>query len=78
MLLRNGHNDIMTYRIGFVNIAIGEIGDYVTELFKSQALAHRVSQADEQDWLSIMKTDDEDKPKKVVVNHEAQMQKAKG
>lgn len=75
MLIRNGHRDIMLYRIGFFNLAIEEIGDYLSEHFKTSALAHRVSQAEEKEWNEIM-VDKDDEPKTFKVDHSAQMKKS--
>ena len=78
-LLRNGHSDILNYRIGFFNTALEELNDYYSEQIRYNALSHRVSKLDQQDFDKFMREDDDqpNKPKKIVVDHQAQMTKSK-
>ena len=78
MLLRYNHTDIMLYRMGFVNLALEELGDYEIEVLKSRALAHRFSKADEQDFSKFLKQNVDKNETKAVVDHQAQMKQSQG
>jgi len=74
-LLRNGHTNLLKYRINFFYISLEEISDSIEDIIRYNSLAHRVSKLDPSDYEKFMNTSANDKTSKktVTVDHEAQM-----
>lgn len=76
-LIRNGHIDVLKYRVNFVTTALEEIEDYGFDLIKNNSLAHRISKANDLEYGKIMKLN-EPKQKVTNVDHEAQIKQMQG
>lgn len=78
-LIRHGHINVKSYRIGFFKICLEEIEDYISDNIRYNALAHRASKSEQADFDKFMKeVEPKSKTKKVVeVDHEAQMKMLK-
>ena len=64
--------------MGFFYTALEELNDHNSETIRYNALAHRFSKLENNDFDKFMSEGDTDKPKKPVkVDHLAQMQMAK-
>ena len=63
----------MKYRIGFVEICVEEINSFISAKIRYNAIAHRASKLDTQEFESFVSGDTKEK----VIDHEAQMRKAK-
>lgn len=75
-LIRNGHREVFSYRIGFVKTAVEEINDSTSNQIRYNSLAHRLSKLDAKDYGKIM---NENEPKqKPIVDHVANMIQSKG
>jgi ABC-type uncharacterized transport system permease subunit len=69
MLIRNGHTNVMSYRVNFFITCLEELVDSQEELIKFNSMAHRISRLEQQDYDKIFK----DKPKIDEIDHEAQI-----
>ena len=76
-LIRNGHTDLVNYRMGFFYEALVELADHISETRRYNALSHRLSKLEGDDFEKMMSEGQESKPTPVV-DHEAQIRKMKG
>jgi len=67
----------MSYRIGFVTIALEELGDNTSDFLKYTALGVRLSKLENDEFSKFIKEGDNTTPQKVEVDHEAQMKQFK-
>ncbi len=66
--------------MNFFYVCIEELSDYVSETIRYNALSHRLSKLEPQEFDKMMAepTSQSGDAPKVVVDHEAQMKKAQG
>ncbi len=67
----------MEYRVNFFNTCLEELYDSNNETLKANSLSHRLSKLDVNEYNTFMKSGD-DIPKKIEVDHEAQMKRSQG
>ena len=65
--------------MGFFNTSLDELYDHLSEQIRYNALSSRLSKLEQHDFDKFMREDNDDdvKPEKFVVDHQAQMQKSK-
>lgn len=73
-LIRNGHRDVLQYRMNFVEICLEEMGDAISDAIRYNALAHRLSKLDDNAFQKVTQpVTSGGKKAPIVVDHEAQM-----
>lgn len=76
-LIRNGHVNVATYRMSFFNIAIEELFDSISETIRYNALSHRASNLEGDEFTKFMRDGDKKRDTTPVeIDHEAQMREA--
>lgn len=67
----------MSYRIGFVDIALEEINDSLSDTIRYNAISHKGSKLEGKEFTDFVKDETEELNKPpMVVDHEAQMTQA--
>ena len=76
--MRNGHSEVLAYRIGFFRTCIDELQDHITETIRYNALSHRLSKLDTDEFDKMMNEDVKEKGLPIVVDHEANIRQMQG
>lgn len=79
-MIRFGHQQVNDYRMSFFKIALEEFNDYISENIRYNALSHRLSKLEQDDFDKFMNEglENEVESEPLVIDHEANIRQMRG